>query len=168
MKHSSTLLNNSPRLLHQLPRSGGTVINRCIGTMRSLIVLSEIHPMDINRANQFNPIVQANRWFRLLNSEERIYWRQKLKTRTCNFVEAIDFLHNKAQQHDAYCLIREYSHRDYIKTPLTKPCYFSRSAELLGVETPLLRCSLVRHPLAQWRSFEEYPALKGRCQLQDF
>ena len=32
------------RLIHNLPRSGGTIISKCLGAQKDVILLSEIHP----------------------------------------------------------------------------------------------------------------------------
>jgi len=31
-------------LIHNLPRSGGTIISKCLGAQKNVILLSEIHP----------------------------------------------------------------------------------------------------------------------------
>jgi len=42
------------RLLHQLGRSGGTLISRCLGSMQGVVLLSEIHP--------FTPFVRVDQY----------------------------------------------------------------------------------------------------------
>ena len=32
------------RLIHNLPRSGGTIISKCISAQKDVVLLSEIHP----------------------------------------------------------------------------------------------------------------------------
>src|SRR5918996_211348 len=48
------------RLLHQMARSGGTVISRCLACMSGVALLSEVHA----RATGFvDPLAQAQAWF---------------------------------------------------------------------------------------------------------
>ena len=57
------------RLLHHMARSGGTLISKCLGCMSGVLLLSEIHPLG---TNHFNPLVQAQRWYGLLSSQDLI------------------------------------------------------------------------------------------------
>jgi hypothetical protein len=62
-----TSMNDRPEIaiLHQLPQSGGTVIAKCLGSMRGIALLSEVHPAQgavINR-EQYDPLFQARNWF---------------------------------------------------------------------------------------------------------
>ena len=50
-----------------MARSGGTLISRCLGCMSGVLLLSEIHPLG---TAQFNPLVQAQRWYGLLSSQD--------------------------------------------------------------------------------------------------
>ena len=36
-------MTNSIRLIHNIPRSGGTIISKCIAAQKNVILLSEIH-----------------------------------------------------------------------------------------------------------------------------
>ena len=57
------------RLIHSLPRSGGTIISKCLGAQKDVILLSEIHPkgtsitkkMGVNKPF-FDPIFQSQNW----------------------------------------------------------------------------------------------------------
>ena|GEM_PF-4627496 len=40
------------RIIHQLARSGGTLLNRCLGCMPGILMLSEIHPHMGNQLDQ--------------------------------------------------------------------------------------------------------------------
>ena len=55
------------RLVHHMARSGGTLFSRCLGCMSGVLLLSEIHPLG---TAQFNPLVQAQRWYGLLSSQD--------------------------------------------------------------------------------------------------
>jgi hypothetical protein len=55
------------RTLHHMARSGGSMISKCLGSMKNVVLLSEIHPKGIK---QYNPIAQADQWFGLLRQED--------------------------------------------------------------------------------------------------
>src|SRR5512145_1245226 len=57
------------RLLHHMARSGGTLISKCLGCMSGVVLLSEIHPLG---TNHFNPLLQAQRWYGLLSTQDLI------------------------------------------------------------------------------------------------
>jgi len=42
-------------VLHNMPRSGGTLLSKCLGSMSEHILLSEIHP-DAQHAMSFNAL----------------------------------------------------------------------------------------------------------------
>lgn len=156
------------RLLHQLPRSGGTIINRCLGTMQNNVVLSEVHPRSINKAVAFNPMIQAHQWFDLVDSADFRRWRRASAEQAANFAASINLIALRAEEQHKHLILREYSQPDYIKTPRTQPSFTSTTFDHLRDKAILLRLAVVRHPLQQWRSFENYQGLKGRCRLADF
>jgi hypothetical protein len=155
-------------LLHQLPRSGGTIVNRTLGSMSGVCLLSEIHPATINAPNAFNPLLQAFRWFELLNTAEMRLWAGRMEARDCDFTKAMKCLAQKALERKASLVVREFSHRDFIKTPRTRPGYQSVSAGLLANQLAIRRFALVRHPARMWLSLESYPLSRGRCDLDQF
>ena len=65
------------RLIHNLPRSGGTIISKCLGAQKNVILLSEIHPeafliskkMGVH-SSSFDPIFQSQTWNNLFEKDE--------------------------------------------------------------------------------------------------
>ena len=60
------------RLIHNLPRSGGTIVSKCLGAQKDVTLLSEIHPEGILiskkmgvRSSFFDPIFQSQVWHNL-------------------------------------------------------------------------------------------------------
>ncbi len=45
------------RVLHQLARTGGTIISKCLGAMAGVVLLSEINPRGVET---YNPLAQAH------------------------------------------------------------------------------------------------------------
>lgn len=158
------------RIIHQLARCGGTVINRCLGCLPGVVVLSEIHPRMGYRLNQFHALVQAHHWFGLLSDADmHMLEQQRLRGwPDWSFTDTISLVHERAAEHGARLAIREYSNADFILTPRTDPVYRSRLQERLRGRFSLLRTALVRHPLEHWRSVQGYRWSKDRTTLEDF
>jgi hypothetical protein len=155
-------------ILHQLARAGGTIINRCLGCMRNIVMLSEVHPSH-PQSLRFHPLYQAGQWFDLITPEERVTLRENARREGGgNFVRSINLIEERSRSRGRNLLIREFSHADFLLTPRTQPVYRSRMVDELGKLYVLRRSAVVRHPLDQWRSMQEYPALRGRCSLEDY
>ena len=61
----------SLRILYHLAATGGTVITKCLGVMKNITMLSEIHPQG---SPILNVLQQAQRWHHLYEDEE---WKRK-------------------------------------------------------------------------------------------
>ena len=69
-------------------RSGGTLMNRILGSLENVIVLSEVNPW-----GSFKPMLeQAQEWFCLINSEEK----RNLEGKT--FAEQVGELQKRATE----------------------------------------------------------------------
>jgi len=158
------------RIIHQLARSGGTVVNRCLGCMPGVMLLSEIHPRSANRPDQFHALVQAHHWFGLLTEADRLMLEQRRAAHwhDWEFADSIALIQQRTSERNARLVIREYSNADFILTPRNSPVYRSRLEEQLRGRLPVLRTALVRHPLEQWRSIQDYRWSKDRMTLEDF
>lgn len=156
-------------ILHQLARTGGTIINRCLGCMRNIVMLSELHP-ECPQARRFHPLYQAAEWFDLIRRDERATLRADAQREggRGSFVRHIQLVEERVRASGRHLLIREYSHADFLRTPVTQPIFRSRMADELSSLYALRRTAVVRHPLDQWRSMQEYPASRGRCSLPDY
>ena len=61
-------MNKPPiRILSNLARAGGTLVSRCLGSMKNTVLLSEIHPLG---TRIFNPLDQAQSWYGMFRPEE--------------------------------------------------------------------------------------------------
>lgn len=136
--------------------------------MLNTVVLSEIHTGNINREVIYNPVVQAHRWYGLLNTDEMKAWNRACNEQRADFVHYLTLIAERTQDRSRQLIIREFSHVDYIATPRTNPTYQSTIHSALNSDCRLLRFALVRHPLKQWRSFQEYPESRDRTSLGSF
>jgi hypothetical protein len=132
------------RILHNLARSGGTLVCKCIGSMSDVILLSEIHPLGIHI---FNPIAQAHYWYNLVNRED-FFGKQSM-----DFVEAIQLIERKCAENSKYLVIRDWAHLDFIGLPFLKqPTNRLLLADKLTRDFEIVQIALVRHPIDQWLS----------------
>ena len=141
------------RLLHHTARSGGTVIARCLGAMRGVCLLSEIHPAG---THMYNPLQQAADWHGLLGEDDI----QRLSGTPVAFEDAIALIHERAAQRDRVLLLRDWSHLDFHGVPFTRPTGRFLLAETLAPRFSLRRAYTVRHPLDQWLSMRRQPVLR--------
>ena len=94
------------RLIHNLARSGGTLIGRCVGAMAGVALLSEIHP----RGNKhFNPVRQAHEWYGLLTRDD-IDWFDSDEPKS--YPDAIRRIVTRAEERGDALVIRDWAHLD--------------------------------------------------------
>ena len=151
------------RLLHHMARSGGTLISKCLGCMSGVLLLSEIHPLG---TNHFNPLVQAQRWYGLLSSQDLI----ELKARgRVGFADAIELIRRRAEECSQRLVIRDWSHLDFTGVPfVVRPAHRLLTAEALAPRYELRQVCTVRHPLDQWLSLSQLAVVQGRLTLDSF
>jgi len=143
------------RILHQLARSGGTVICRCLASMENVVLLSEIHPLG---GRMFNPLQQAREWYGLLDTAE---CESAVRDRW-SFTATIALIAQRCTEQDKYLVLRDWSHLDYIGIPFTQAQYRSALYESLQHDFDMLRFATVRHPLDQWLSLTKNPLFAER------
>ena len=143
------------RIVHHLARTGGTVICRCLASMESVVLLSEIHPLG---TQTFNPVHQAHTWYGLLNDKDL----DSARSGRLSFLEAIELISRRCSEQDRILVLRDWSHLDYTGVPFTQPGYRSLLAEKLQSSFALVRYSTVRHPLDQWLSVAQQPVFRER------
>jgi protein O-GlcNAc transferase len=151
------------RLVHHMARSGGTLISRCLGCMSGVLLLSEIHPLG---TTQFNPLVQAQRWYGLLSSQDLAELRARGRVA---FVDAIDLDYRRAADAGQRLVIRDWSHLDFTGVPfVANPAYRLLTAETLAGRFELRQVCTVRHPLDQWLSLRQLAVVQGKLTLDAF
>ena len=145
------------RLIHQLARSGGTLVNRLL-LAQGVAVLSEVHPL--GWAN-LDPLAQARDWFGLIGADD-LHGHDGLP-----HAEAIALIAEKARRRRQKLAIRDWSHLDFMPIGLgVKPARRSAQAEMLAGRFDVIRAATVRHPLDQWLSLAAMLAAEGRPPRQ--
>lgn len=150
------------RLLHHLARSGGTIICRCLATMRGVTLLSEINPRGVDVATVFDPLFQAEYWFKLLSPEQADH----IRSLNLPFAEQIRLLTGAATAKGNKLVIRDWTHVDFAPWPVADPPYSLSLHDALAPLGNVLSFSTVRHPIAQWRSWQKYQP--GSIECADF
>ena len=131
--------------------------------MSGLLLLSEIHPLG---TAQFNPLVQAQRWYGLLSSQDLAELRARGRIA---FVDAIDLIYRRAADAGQRLVIRDWSHLDFTGVPfVANPAYRLLTAEALAGRFELRQVCTVRHPLDQWLSLRQLAVVHGKLSLDAY
>ncbi len=177
------------RMIHQLPRAGGTVICKCIGAMGNVTLLSEISPYDGAGAKTvlfhkgkapsvsllppadsprggpavatvYHPLYQACYWFRLVRPDEL-----ESLYREYDYVDIIELIHRRASERGETLIIRDWLYLDFWAKPFAlQPTFELSFANTLAQRFQVKRVFTVRHPLDMWLSWRSY----GSDQELDF
>jgi len=139
--------------LHQMARSGGTVICRCLASMQNIVLLSEIHPLGVQ---MFNPLQQAAKWYGLLTSRDLA----RVKNGNLTFLQSIQLITSRCAEQGLILVLRDWSHLDYTGVPFVRPGFRPRLVEALQPAFTVLRLATVRHPLDQWLSLSQNPVFR--------
>jgi hypothetical protein len=91
-------------VIYSFARSGGTLLNRCIGSIPGNIVLSEVNPCGDVMAIE----AQAHQWFGLIDEAEAAELAEK------TYIDKITFLAHRAKEKSLNLIIRDWSAVNYI------------------------------------------------------
>ena len=142
---------NNVIVLHNMPRSGGTLVSKCLAAMQSVVLLSEIHP-DAQHAVSFNALLQAQKWYGYL---------PELNHREHSLIDAVIAIAAKAAAEQKHLIIRDWSHVDYLGPPVTDtPSMQPALLQQLQGQIQLQQIQLLRNPLDAWLSFKRLDLAK--------
>ena len=137
------------RLIHNLPRSGGTIISKCLGAQQDVILLSEIHPEGILiskkmgvRSSSFDPIFQSQVWNNLFEKDEY----EKISNSHLKFEEKIDLILERTELINKKLIIRDWAFVDFFGKPFIEPSYKNSLFEVLSKKYRILNLYIMRHP----------------------
>lgn len=151
------------RVLHNLARTGGTVIAQCIGALPGVALLSEVHPQG---ARFIDPYRQAQEWYGLLTAEEAARFAAEPEAR---FLDAIRLIDARAAARGMTLVLRDWSHLDFLGPPhLAAPTGRRGLNEALAELYAIRETCTVRHPIDQWQSTRRLLGLRGRVRLDEF
>ncbi len=150
------------RLWHNLARSGSTMIGRCLGTMRGVCLLSEIHPLG---ARYINPFAQANEWFKLFTPEDIAH----ISAVPTPYPDVMLMIRERAASKGLTLVVRSWEHLDYYGPPFIPSAPMRPlNVEHLSPVASLIRVATVRHPIDQWMSLAALPIMKGCLNLDHY
>ena len=138
------------RLIHNLPRSGGTIISKCLGAQKDTLLLSEIHPEGISIRKkmglppaEFDPVFQSQKWNNLFKKDEY----EKISNTNYKFEEKIDLIYKKTEETKKKLILRDWAFADYFGKPFIEPSYRNSLLDALNKKFEILNLYLIRHPL---------------------
>ena len=158
-------------LLHNLARTGGTIISKCLGCMDQITLLSEIHPkgpelvankLSLKASLNFSCLVQSLQWHQI-QIDGLEYWTQKQISSTTEeqFIQHIQSIYAAANVKNSHLVLRDWCYIDFIGWPFQTPQQDDFLSELLQDHFQLQHAYLVRHPIDQWLSMLKLSILKG-------
>jgi len=152
------------RVIHNLARSGRTLICKCLGTMQGTALLSELHPAALQL---FNPLQQAHEWFGLLTNDDiALVQNQK---RPMTFAEAISLIARRAASKGLNLVVRDWAHLDFTGAPwVDAPCMRLTVNEALEERFDIVRTATVRHPIDQWLSLRRLGVMRDPIDNKGF
>lgn len=143
-------------VLRHLARSGGTVISRCIGCMKGVTLLSEVHPANLAVTQ---PIRQAKVWHALVTDAEIARWK---RAGPPNMLQFLALCEQRARSKRSRLVIRDWTHLDYIGVPYAKPAMGFALRDALAGAYAVAEAITVRHPLDQYLSLAKLGIMQGR------
>lgn len=136
-------------VIKNLARAGGTLINRCLGSMQGIMMFSEIHPFF--QKNQL--LHQAQDWFDLLPDVD-------LNTDT-DFLSLVDAIHLECEKRNKMLVLRDWSHVDFMAQPMVNfPCNVNSLVKVLEPHYDIKSIAIIRHPTDQWLSMHRLGIFK--------
>jgi hypothetical protein len=144
-------------VVHQMARTGGTLVNRCLGSMRDILVLSEVHPRDPQR----KIARQAAAWFQLLGEDDLPWFREVSQQAPDKaFADIVVRLAERAEARGRHLVLRDWSHLDFLGVPFVRdPPLRLLTEDALRDRCELRQAFIVRHPLDQYASCASRPAM---------
>lgn len=162
---------NKIRIVHNLPRSGGTIISKTISSQKNVILLSEIHPegSKVRKMMRVNdelgdPLYQFQAWYKLFSEKEYC----KIKSSNLNFLEKIKIIYEKTKEQNKILIIRDWSFIDYFGVPFVTPEYKNSILEILQKEFEIKNIFLVRDPLETFLSCMKLPFFSSNYTFDMF
>ena len=138
------------RLIHNLPRSGGTIISKAISNQKNIVLLSEIHPNGLKIRNLMgvdknlgDPLFQFMNWYDVF--DEKI--KKKTRDKNLNFLEKIEIINKKINSQDKILVIRDWAFVDFLGKPYIDPIFKKSLHEVLKKKFNLVTLNIVRSPL---------------------
>ncbi len=143
------------RIIHNLQRSGGTIISKSVSAQKDIILLSEIHPDGPKIMEKMgaepkyaDPLYQFQSFYKLFNSDEL----KNIRETKLNFLEKIKIINKKAKDQNKILIIRDWSFVDYFGKPFIEPTKKNVLFEILSKDFEIKNIFIIRDPLENYIS----------------
>jgi hypothetical protein len=162
-KKAGAMKKQKLRMIHNMARSGSTLICKCLGCMENVVLLSELHP---HATNLFNPLKQAEQWFGLLSSNEGVELENQ---NTLDYSATIALIEQRCRDRGDTLVLRDWAHLDYTGYPFfTAPEYRPQLYLELADDFDIIRISTTRDPVTQWQSLIQLKVMQEPLQSGAF
>lgn len=142
------------RVFHNLARAGGTLVGRCLGSMKQVRLFSEIHPA-ANHVSYLNIVDQAHRWYGLASHGE--------VGSGLEFTDGVELIRGRCLESGMMPVLRDWATVDFMGRLLVEePRYRFSLDEALSARYRVVGFALVRHPLDQWLSTRRLKVYAGK------
>ena len=147
------------RMIHNMARSGSTLMCKCLGCMEHVVLLSELHPLGLN---YFNPLKQAADWFGLVETKDILALKASGEVMYSDLIALIE---RRCAERGGLLVLRDWGHLDFTGIPfLTDPGYVPMLYEELRDRFEILRVATTRDPVAQWQSLIQLGIMREPLQ----
>ena len=143
------------RIIHNLPRTGGTIISKSVSVQKNIILLSEIHPEGIKIRKRMgveidwgDPLYQYQNWYNPFKNEEY----DKIKNSNLDFLSKIKLINKKFKNENKKLIIRDWSFVDFLGKPYVEPIERNSLYEILSNDFEIKNIYLLRDPIEMFIS----------------
>jgi protein O-GlcNAc transferase len=151
------------RIIHNMARSGSTLMCKCLGCMKGVVLLSELHP---HAWKIFNPLKQSMEWFGLLTETDIADLKKKSNI---SYAQVIELIELRCRERGDILVLRDWAHLDFIGLPfVANPPYRPLLYAALAQSFDIIRISTTRDPAAQWQSLVQLPLMREPLQSGSF
>jgi len=156
-----SILKYNIRSIHHFACTGGTVISKCIQSMHSTIVLSEVHPD--NTRYVFNPYDPIQLFLAQTNLRNNQTLRRQI------FSQRIEQCVNIAKQLNLNLVLREHTHSDYCLVK-DKETISSKNSllDVISIAYNVKSLVTVRNPLESYISLQKIGAARNVLGFADY
>ena len=142
------------------------MLAKCLGCMRGVVLLSEIHPQGPVLAHQtfveefarhFIARFQASVWHQLLEVPAEF---NSFGQSADQFTEDMKAINAAVARTGQRLVLRDWSHLDFVGYPFQTPSYSDQLCSLMGRHFDLRHVCLIRHPIDQWLSMSKLYVFK--------
>ena len=143
------------RIIHNLPRSGGTIISKSVSAQKNISLLSEIHPLgaEIRKKMSVNPdlgdpLYQFQNWYKSFDDEEYI----KIQFLKLDFLSKIKLINEKVKEQKKLLILRDWSFIDFFGKPFIEPSQKNLLLDILLKHFEIKNIFLIRDPVEMFIS----------------